>query len=555
MRLEVRVRTKGGGIEHLKLADLDKYPELEIISHQTVRPTQFSFTIGSGVQVEASVAHVYVLRATAPGEYAFSPAVATVDGKTYESAPITLTVRDGPGANTMPGTLPASAGDSSEELSGAQFDDRAFLRTVVEPTEAYVGEQVSVAVYLYTRLRLGPQSLVPGKPAMDGFWVYDDPVTSLHAQSVIVRGSRYQVYALHRSVAFPQRAGELTIGAPSVSFDVGGGSFFDAPQRIQREGVPVTIDVKPLPTPIPTNAVVGRYSVKMWLDRTAASTGDALTLRVDATGVGNVQDLRIDLPPIVGVRALQPVIRDQQRLVGNKLSGARSWEWILIAETPGDHEVPTVAVHYFDPETDRYESATAPPVSFTASGPARTSQPAIEPAAPRQKSEGPAFGPFSIYSALRRGEVPVRSRGWFVWLLAFPPLAFGFLVFAMSLARRREQRSTTAGAVQRKLIRSAQGALESEDPRAFYDRIVSSITHALDARLGEPVGSLPHAELRIRLAEAGFDDDLVERVINELEGADFARFAASGVNKDEMQRCLERTSAIIERVQRAKGRA
>ncbi len=158
-----------------------------------------------------------------------------------------------------------------------------------------------------------------------------------------------------------------------------------------------------------------------------------------------------------------------------------------------------------------------------------------------------------MYSALRRGEVPIRSRSWFRWLLALPPLAFGLLVFVMSLARRREQRSTTAGAVQRKLIRNAQASLEGDNPRAFYDGIVSSITHALDARLGEPVAGLPHAALRTRLADAGFDDDLVERVINELEGADFARFAASGVNKDEMERCLQRTAAIIERVQRGKG--
>ena len=231
-------------------------------------------------------------------------AIAKVEGKTYESEAITLVVRAGAGANATPDTLPASPDDATDELSGAQFDERAFLRTVVEPTQAYVGQQVSVAVYLYTRLRLGPQSLVPGKPAMDGFWVYDDPVTNLEAQTATVRGARYQVYALHRSVAFPQRAGELTVGAPSVTFDVGGRSFFDAPQRIQREGIPVTIDVKPLPTPIPANAVVGKYGLKMWLDRTAVATGDAVTLRVDATGVGNVQDLRIDLPPIVGVPAL-----------------------------------------------------------------------------------------------------------------------------------------------------------------------------------------------------------------------------------------------------------
>ena len=62
-------------------------------------------------------------------------------------------------------------------------------------------------------------------------------------------------------------------------------------------------------------------------------------------------------------------------------------------------------------------------------------------------------------------------------------------------------------------------------------------------------GGLPHAALRTRLVAEGFDDDLVQRVINELEGADFARFAASGVSKDEMERCRQRTAAIIERIQ------
>ena len=64
---------------------------------------------------------------------------------------------------------------------------------------------------------------------------------------------------------------------------------------------------------------------------------------------------------------------------------------------------------------------------------------------------------------------------------------------------------------------------------------------------------LHHAELRTRLKDAGFDDDLVKRVINELEGADFARFAASGVNREEMERCLKRTTTIVERVERARG--
>lgn len=553
IRLEVRVRVRGGSIDDLQLNDLKKYPELEIVSHQTVRPMQVSFGFGSGVQVESSLAHVYVLRPAAPGEYEFSPAVAIVDGKRYASQALSLVVLPGTG---MPGTPSAPTDpevDVDSELSGARFDKRAFLRTVVEPRNVYVGQQVNVTVYLYTRLRLGPQSVVPSKPRMDGFWVYDDPITSLQGQTVSVMGVRYQVYALHRSVAFPQRSGELTVGAPKVTFDAGGRSLFDAPERVQREGVPVSVEVKPLPTPVPVNAVVGRYGARARLDRTEISTGDAVTLRVDVSGVGNAQDLRIELPPIVGVRALQPAIRDEQRLRANELSGTRSWEWILIAEAPGEHTIPPVQVHYFDPKAEAYGSATTETLRFTATGQARPSQAMIEPVKTAPKPEVTAFGPISMYSALRRGEVPARRRSWFGWLLAFPPLSFALLVFAVGVVRRREQRSITASAVQRQLFRSAQSALQTDDPRSFYDRIVASINHALDARLGEPVGGLPHVELRGRLDAAGFDDDLVERVINELEGADFARFAASGVDKDEMERCLKRTAAIIDRIERTKG--
>jgi len=553
MRLEVRVRVRGGSIQGLELSDLKKFPELEILSHQTVRPMQFSFGFGSGVQVESSLANVYVLRATVPGTFEFSPAVAKVDGKIYRSTPLTLVVH--PVAGDVNGTSgPAATPDATvdSELSGARYDERAFLRTVIEPDEVYIGQQVNVTVYLYTRLRLSPQSVIPSKPSMDGFWVHDDPITSLQSQTIALRGGHYRVYVLQRSAAFPQRSGELTIGPPKVTFDVGGGSFFDAPERVQRVGEPVTVNVKPRPQPGPANAVVGRYAVRAWLDRASASTGDAVTLRVDATGLGNVQDLRIDLPPIVGVRTLQPAIRDRQQFEDGKLSGTRSWEWLLIAEAPGEHTVPPIELHFFDPDTEEYGSASTPALTFAASGAAKPSPPAIEPVDALPKPGASTFGPIRMYSALTRGDTPVRERAWFPWLLAFPPVVFALIMLGGGVARRREERSATASAVQRQLVRGAQNALEANDPRSFYDRIVASITHALDSRLGEPVGGLPHTALRVRLVAEGFDEDLIQRVINELEGADFARFSASGVNEDEMERCLQRTAAIIERMGRSR---
>ena len=553
IRLEVKVTTKGGDIEDLRLDDLRKYPELNILSHQTARPMSFSIGFGSGIKSESSLNHTYLLQANAPGTFEFSPAVAKVSGKTYRSQPVTVTVTGAPSSAPANPNIAPPVADPGEDPSGAKFDARAFLRTVVEPKNPYVGQQVNVTVYLYTRLRLGPQSIIPTKPAMDGFWTYDQPITNLQAQSAQVRGLNYQVYPLIRSTAFPQRSGELTLGSPSVSFDAVRASFFDAPERVQREGVQLTIDVKPLPKPTPANAVVGSYGIDARLDRTNVNTGDAVTLTIDAGGTGNVQALRINLPPIAGVRALQPAIRDQHALNAGVFSGTRTWEWILIAETPGVHTVPSIEIHYFDPATESYSIAKSEPLTFTAVGEAKPTPATLEPVELGEPAAETSFGPIRMYSALARQKVPVRERSWFAWALAIPPAAFLALIAFVGASRRREQRATTSTAVQRNLLRAASDALDSADPRNFYDRIVAAITHALDTHLGEPVGGLSQSELRTRLESAGFDGDLINRIVNELEGADFARFAASGADKDEMDRCLQRTSAIVERIERGKA--
>jgi hypothetical protein len=552
-RLEVRATVKGGSLEALTLEDLKKYPELEVVSHQTARPMQLSFGFGSGMKIESSLSHEYGMRALAPGTFEFSPAVAKVDGKLYESDPLTVVVLPSNQPVPTDPAEPTPPPDDGDALSGARYDPRAFLRTVVEPQSVYVGQQVDVTIYLYSRIGISGRSVNPTKPTMDGFWVYDEPITGLEGTIATFNGVRFRAYVLQQSAAFPQRTGELTIGAPKVTFDTDTASLFDAPEQVTRTGVPVTIDVEPLPQPGPANAFVGKYTLRSSLDRQSVKTGNAVTLRVEATGVGNIQDLRIDLPPIKGVRALQPVTKNQQRFYGDTLGGTRSWEWILIPEVPGEHTIPPIRLEYFDPETEQYGATSTEAMVFSSTGAAAAAQPTVSPVDATPAPAPAKFGPIRMYSALTRESTPVRERSWFGWLLALPPLLFATFTIGLSLARRRKRRQATSGAVQRQLFQQVRDALRRNDPRAFYDGVVAAITHAVTARIDEPIRGLSNTELRSRLLAGGFDEDLVQRVINELEGADFARFAASGVDTTEMQRCLERTRTIVERIQRLRG--
>ena len=546
-RLDISLRVSGARIEDVKLPDLTAF---EITSRQTSRPFQFSFSFGSGTRVESTTMHSFGLRALQQGTYTIEPAEATVDGQLYRSNPVTIRV--GPGVVPSP-ELPDDTveEDATGELSGAEFDARAFLRTVVEPTDPYRGQQVDVTVYLYSRARMSGQTLVPSAPSMDGFWVHNIPISSLHGREVLVRGVPFRAYVIQRAAVFPQRAGNLEIGAPKVTFDASGGSFFATPQRVERTGIPIELEVKPLP-PGPSDAVVGSYQLQASLDRSTVKIGDAVTLKVTAMGRGNIQDLRLDLAPIEGVRILQPSIVDEQRFDRRVLVGERTWEWILIAEAPGDHQVPALQLNYFDPDTETYGQTKTEALSFRAVGdPVAVPRP--RDAAPENVVPTTSFGPIRTESALLRALPPVRERAWFRVLLAIPPALFLLLAVGTSVSRRRSHRRSTSGAVQRRLLQSAEESVEKGDARTFYDQIVASITHALDSRLAERVGGLSRGDLRVKLEGAGLDEGLVQRIINELEGADFARFAASGVSKDEMRQCLARTSAMVERISRSPG--
>src|SRR5690606_25213348 len=67
----------------------------------------------------------------------------------------------------------------------------------------------------------------------------------------------------------------------------------------------------------------------------------------------------------------------------------------------------------------------------------------------------------------------------------------------------------------------------------------------LEAKLGRPVGSLTHAELGRALVARGMREELAQRVVDELESCDFARFSAAGIRGEEMESCLARTKELL----------
>ncbi|MDH5493872.1 MAG: BatD family protein, partial [Myxococcales bacterium] len=535
--LQVRVETAGAEAERIDLPDLSAF---EIVRRSISQPMQLQLGFGRNTRVvQASTVHRLLLRPRSPGTHALEPTRVYVGGQKYESNALTIRVlgdsqsAGAPGHPSLPGAEPSPPGDPQEGpasdataiLDGAAFDREAFIRTVVDKPEPYVGEQVTITVYLYTRLPIRAAPTVTREPTAEGFWVQDllPRERSLEPREQIVGGIPFRVYVMRRFAAFPLHEGTLSIGAPEMQITTG--SVFDIFQpatSLHRRGVPLSLSARPLPPPHGASAVTGRYELSARVDRDEIRVGDAFTLTLTIQGSGNIRDLRPSLPAMSGLRALEPRIEDRVDHADDLVGGTRTMEWIVVADEPGTHTIPSIGAQAFDPSRGVYAPAMSDPLQITVVGNA------IAPPLPRPDAEGdpqgeagvdqPAlvFGPIRPRSVLRRAAPLHSSRPWYPWGLALPPLIYLGLGLGRWGRRRAESRAE-AGAPRRALkaaqrrLREATTHLQASNPRAFYAEIAQALQAVLGARLGESVVGLTHEQLRRLLNSQGMEQELIDR--------------------------------------------
>jgi len=562
LEVQIRADVSGADVSNVEPPDLSAF---RVVGQTVARPMQFRFGAGNRQQIiQSTTVYSYRLQAVSEGRFEIGPAKVYAAGRSYTSNGLTLVVGAGGGGAT-PGVPPAQP--PAGPLDGAVFDAQAFVRTVVDRSSPWVGQQATVTVYLYTRTQVRSSPVIHREPTADGFWVHDllSPARTLEPQRQVVSGLPYNVYVLRRFAAFPLRSGPLTIGALELSFDTGSVLDLFNPQiaTVRRAGVPVTIDVKPLPEqgrpggPI----AVGTFELAARLDRTQVATGDAITLTATISGTGNVSDAQMTLPAIPGVRVLQPQIRDQVTAQGDLVGGTRTIEWLLVPERAGTYTFPDLALPTFDPVRGAYARVAAAPLTLVAAGNAidsagpdptdTTSPDGTNP----DSAEPLTLGPVRTRSDLARGVRPVTDSPWFSVALALPPALWLALVLAGVIRRRLRARDGFAVAeravrVARRRLGKARTLASNGDARGFYGEVSQVLKEVLEVRLGEAVGGYTYSQLLGHLVSRGMEQDLASRLVDELEGLEFARFSVSGVETDEMGHCTRRVGALLERIDR-----
>ncbi len=567
--LQIRADVTGARPSDITLPDLSAF---RVTSRRVSRPMQFTFGFGNQTQVvRSTIVYDLTLVPLNEGAARIQPASIQAGGRTYRSDPLTVQVGPGNGGAPPPDTAlgqQAVPTPPDGELDGAEFDETAFVRTTVTPTDPYVGQQVTVTVYLYVRGSIRSSPVIHREPNADGFWVHDllPAARTLEAQRQMVGGRQFNVYVLRRFAAFPLREGELEIGAMDISFETG--SIFDIFNTrrsgpIRRSGVPVKVEARPLPAAgRPSGEVhVGSYAIDASLDRTSAATGDAVTLTARVEGTGNLRDVRLTLPEVDGLRILEPEVTDRISAPNDVVGGTRTFAWLIVPERPGEYRLPELALQTFSPTTQTYARVAAPQLTLTAAGAAiAADDEGEEEAEEGSRTRAPELGPVRTRSELGR-DPPVERLPLYLWALYSVPPVLWLLAIFFGFARRRitekGERDAPKRAVRsaKKRLATAEDHAQEGDARAFYGEVRKVIEDVLEARLGEAVGGYTHSELEQVLRERGMDEDLSRRVVDELEGTEFAQYSAEGASTDEMHGCSQRVGALLERMDRFSPRA
>ncbi|HSP78590.1 MAG TPA: BatD family protein, partial [Myxococcaceae bacterium] len=493
-------------IFHLSVVAVDppegaqvKFPtsgDFEVLSSS--QSTQRSIEmLGGGPPVIKTVRkHVLVMRANRPGSLTIPPATLSDGGRTYRTESIKMRVRKGrvsppraqaQGGRNLPdpfrnfpfGGMPDPFGDMEEEedprarmeeLRIPRGDSDLFLRASLDKKEVYVGEQVTLSLYIYSRVDLSSVDAV-SMPKLEGFWSEDvESPTQLTGEQRIVNGIPYRTYLLRRRALFPMKSGSLEITPAEADITTG---FLFAGHRVHRVSNALEVAVKPLPPGAPKGmsaSNVGEWRLSMDVSQTRVELGQPVTVKVILEGTGNVKNVtppKLEAP--AALKVYDPTTTDKMTSTKTRIRGRRIQEYLVMPQRTGTFTLPALEFPYFDPKAERYEVSRTEPVEIVvepgAGGVAAvppSSPNAVADAAAEQKNVLTAGGlrPLRYQASFEAPTPPVWKRPFFVPVVLTPV----GLMLALGLA----------GLVRGRLSQEDEGSRNRQRAKAARKRLGSA---------------------------------------------------------------------------------
>ena len=509
-----------------------------------------------------AVTYQYRFLALQEGSFEIGPVRVAAGGRSLTTEPVALAVSSAPPAPQAGGG--ADAGGAGAEIAPEDL----FLETTVTKRRVFENEPVTVEYRLFTRLDVESYS-ISALPKATGFWTEElDQPNAPRVERTTRDGREYVTAVVRRTVVFPAGPGVKTLDPLTLEAQVrtqgragrdpfadffGRSGLFAGRVPVALTSRPLDIEVLPLPAvgrPASFDGHVGDLAVSTSVDRATVRANEAVSLRVQLTGTGNLRSLgppEIAFPPELEV--FPPETREDVTPGGGSLAGSRSFEYVLIPRVPGRATVPAVEVSAFDPGARAYRSSRSEPLVLEVEGAlGGTNGSGVGPSAVEPVREEIRFihmGNPRLRPADRR---LVDTAGFWIVLLV-PTAALGG---AAAFRRRRDRlegdvayaRTRRAGRMAKKRLARARSMVHG-DPREFHGEVAGALLGFLADRLNMAEASLVREDASRAARERGASPETLERLFACLDDCDRQRFAPAGAPREAPDVVLERAASLM----------
>ena len=370
-RLSFTINNEGG---NLKLPDLSAFTVL--MGPTTSQRNSVNIINGKTTQ-EVFSSYLYVLQSKSEGEFIIQPATITVDGKTYQSNSLTITVVEG----TVPQQQPqqgqsAPQGGQQQSTSTELSKEDIFVRVELNKSNVFKGDQIIATIKIYKAPDVNLSGFDDVKvPSFEGFWSQDIATPNqINFVREAYNNKIYEIGVLKKSILIPQQTGRIRIEPFEItcvirqiikrqrSFfdDFFDGGFQTVPARVISDPVNVTVKDLP-PAPAGFYGGVGNLRYTASIDKTQAKANEAITLKIDVSGNGNLRLIeapKITLP--VDFEVYDPKTSEKIVSTEGGMSGSKTFEYLFIPRNAGEFTIPPIAFSYFNPSTGNYTTTHSP---------------------------------------------------------------------------------------------------------------------------------------------------------------------------------------------------
>jgi hypothetical protein len=460
-------------------------PGLEIT--QTGTSQNVSFVNGA---MSSTFTITFSVAARQPGEFTIPSLTAEVNGQSFATEPLKLTV------------LKASAPAAAVVNSGSEV---AFLKFNFPNQKIYVGQSVVGRLELYLRndvQNFGDFQLT-GSPT-DGFRAGKTTELQNQRRRAQVGNHIYTVIPLAVPLT-AVRTGPLTLGpftATAVvvlpSRDQGGDPFFrqffnqGEQKQVSLASEPVSVESLPLPEadkPANFTDAVGDFTMTATAGPTNLTVGDPITVRVQISGRGALDAVTLPRQDAWRDFKTYPPTTKLETSDQFGFQGTKTFEQIVSPLNSDVRELPPLSFSFFNPGDGQYHTLTQPAVPLIVKAAGASPLPALAANASPSSENPPPQDILPIHENLGMLEsrtVPLIAQPKFLALQSLPVLAFlGAFIWRKrtdNLANNPRLRRQRAVA---QLVRDGTNDLKKYAAENQPDEFFATLFRLLQEQLGE----------------------------------------------------------------------